>query len=894
MRCLGVLVVTFAAILIVASAEAATEPRVVVWEGRHMAATKVSLDEPSGEVKHALRNVRNAAEEALRRGPYSVTHKNELPPSGNKHDYLSYSRYWWPNPDTEDGLPYIRRDGETNTRIRARGDRDRIGQLYLDVEALSLAYYFFEEEKYAEHASDLIQTWFLRADSRMNPHLKYAQAVPGRSEGRGVGIIDTRGFILLLDCVALLQDSPSFSAEDLTQLKEWFNEFLNWLQTSKLGQDERRAKNNHGSWYAAQASRIALFVENEELARQLVRNTAENRIPDQFRPDGSQPYENERTKSLHYNMFNLSALSVVARVGENLGVDLWDSTGTKGDNLQRGLAHVLPYLTNQSAWTHRQLNRYELSPKIIQLLRLASVRYEEPRFAEVVNQVAHRHERNNYAALVSAAHPGQTPRVDVLEGTPQPLKAYDLPDISRFTIGNVAEGIPTERTGRVTVDRSENYRLLDESFRRKRGDDLRERQGVEKTRTIVITQGPASLRQVVRDLEDPKIASINDGVVLLRLPLLIQPGAALVVDGSEVKELRLSTDRGSFIANAGALYVLNSKVTSWDENQEQPSFFSESKEFRPFISSYVRSKTYFAGSRFQHLGFSAPTAYGLSLSSHPEREKGAVREDWPTGQLVGNEFVGLYYGFYSYEARDVAIVGNTYDDSIRYGIDPHDRSTRLIIAKNIAKRTRERHGIIASRGVSHSYVFKNKSFDNNQSGLMLDRRCSNNLLAENQVFGNGQGIAIYESDDNLVAKNLVIKNSKSGVRVRNSVGVNIQENIVTGNADYGFEIYSKRLKDHDKREAVGDFYDIGVSAILASNFVTRNKLGCLKGRHVNRLVMSGFSSQWQESFDNALLTIPQEFNPSNDQNFGNALKAHTEELRKVFDHETVVVYQCCD
>ena len=93
---------------------------------------------------------------------------------------------------------------------------------------------------------------------------------------------------------------------------------------------------------------------------------------------------------------------------------------------------------------------------------------------------------------------------------------------------------------------------------------------------------------------------------------------------------------------------------------------------------------------------------------------------------------------------------------------------------------------------------------------------------------------------------------------------------------------------------MGDDYDIGVSAILTSNVVTRNKLGCLKGRHVNRLVMSGFSSQWQESFDNPLLTIPQQLSPSNDQNFGNALKPHTEELRKAFDHEKVVVYRCCD
>ena len=36
-----------------------------------------------------------------------------FPPSGNKNNYASYSRYWWPDPAKADGLPYIRRDGET-------------------------------------------------------------------------------------------------------------------------------------------------------------------------------------------------------------------------------------------------------------------------------------------------------------------------------------------------------------------------------------------------------------------------------------------------------------------------------------------------------------------------------------------------------------------------------------------------------------------------------------------------------------------------------------------------------------------------------------------------------------------------------------------------------------
>ena len=39
-----------------------------------------------------------------------VDGKKLVAPSGDKHDYISVGTYWWPNPDTSDGLPYIRRD----------------------------------------------------------------------------------------------------------------------------------------------------------------------------------------------------------------------------------------------------------------------------------------------------------------------------------------------------------------------------------------------------------------------------------------------------------------------------------------------------------------------------------------------------------------------------------------------------------------------------------------------------------------------------------------------------------------------------------------------------------------------------------------------------------------
>ena len=61
--------------------------------------------------------VETAAGAALSAGPFSVTDKAVVPPSGDKHDDMSQAPYWWPNPATPNGLPYVQRDGERNPEI---------------------------------------------------------------------------------------------------------------------------------------------------------------------------------------------------------------------------------------------------------------------------------------------------------------------------------------------------------------------------------------------------------------------------------------------------------------------------------------------------------------------------------------------------------------------------------------------------------------------------------------------------------------------------------------------------------------------------------------------------------------------------------------------------------
>jgi hypothetical protein len=374
-------------------------PTTVYWDGAHLARLRDENLQSDPHYREVFMRLRKNAEISRKRGPYSVMDKQVVPPSGDKHDYLSYARYWWPNPNTKDGIPYIRRDGKTNEELLAKGDRVPIGKMYDDLETLALAGYLLNDERYSNHAALLVRTWFLEPATRMNPHLRYGQAVPGQKEGRGAGIIDTRYFIRVLDSVTLLQQTGIWTDEDQMALVEWMREYLDWLQHDPMGQDEASERNNHGTWYDAQVASIAMFIGERELARQIVEDAKVKRIGRCIEPDGRQPEELERTKGLHYSAFNLSAMSVLGRIGEQVDVDLWNYQSADGRSMRRALDFMMPYLAGEKEWPHEQIDEIDVGASDRGLFNLAAARYREPKYREVLDKLSDRPSKFEYVRL---------------------------------------------------------------------------------------------------------------------------------------------------------------------------------------------------------------------------------------------------------------------------------------------------------------------------------------------------------------------------------------------------------------------------------------------------------------------------------------------------------------
>jgi len=329
----------------------------------------------------ALTRLLDDARQALTEKPFSITEKTAVPPSGDKHDYLSLAPYAWPDPSKPNGLPYIIRDGKINPERDSIPDHMDFSRIVALTETLGLAYYFTGDETLAEHAALLLCTFFVVPATRMNPNLNFAQGVRGKENGRAAGIIDTAGIARLVDGVALLSDSKSLSKEDMNGLLGWFRDYLTWLCESELGRREGQAKNNHGTWYDTQVVALALATGQVDLAREILQFSHKRRIGRQIDPDGRQPGELQRTKSWHYAVFNLQAFVTLAGLGDRAGVDLWRYQTADGRSIRKAVDWLIPFALGQKIWTTPEIGGFK--PEALRpIVREAAFRLQDAQLAE--------------------------------------------------------------------------------------------------------------------------------------------------------------------------------------------------------------------------------------------------------------------------------------------------------------------------------------------------------------------------------------------------------------------------------------------------------------------------------------------------------------------------------
>lgn len=288
------------------------------------------------------------AEKYLHETPVTITAFPAARSAGGLHDFYSEGDYWWPDPQHPDG-PYIRRDGETNPDNFV-GHRDSMRRLSQIVPALVAGYELTHDRRYARQAVEHLRAWFVAESTRMNPNLRYAQAIKGRATGRGIGIIDTIHLVEVAQAVLVLEQLGYLRGELLGEIKAWFRDYLTWLTTDPYGLDERNNGNNHSVSWALQVAEFARLLgdEREQAAmRDFYKNTL---LPQQMAADGSFPRELARTKPYGYSLFELDLMAGLAQVLSTPDDDLWTYTTSDGRGLRKALGYMYPYIENKGRW----------------------------------------------------------------------------------------------------------------------------------------------------------------------------------------------------------------------------------------------------------------------------------------------------------------------------------------------------------------------------------------------------------------------------------------------------------------------------------------------------------------------------------------------------------------
>jgi len=146
------------------------------------------------------------------------------------------------------------------------------------------------------------------------------------------------------------------------------------MQTSKIGIDERDAKNNHGVWFDATNLAIANYVGDDELANKIVKS-AVDRLDAQMDNKGYFPLELARTTSLHYTAFILDAFTIIAQLSENTSTNFWTVKTKTNKSLEKGYEALFPHLAGTKEWTWKQIKPFTMSNSF-QLLLKASTKYQ--------------------------------------------------------------------------------------------------------------------------------------------------------------------------------------------------------------------------------------------------------------------------------------------------------------------------------------------------------------------------------------------------------------------------------------------------------------------------------------------------------------------------------------
>jgi parallel beta-helix repeat protein len=289
----------------------------------------------------------------------------------------------------------------------------------------------------------------------------------------------------------------------------------------------------------------------------------------------------------------------------------------------------------------------------------------------------------------------------------------------------------------------------------------------------------------------------SPGVWLIKANVIISTTARLEATNATITELRLDSPPLSAYnitaKRGGHLLIDGIKVSAWEDGALDTNITNQ----RSYLLALEGGRMDIRNSEVSHLGWADGEPSGLSWR---KRRTSADPTTGATGSIVNSNIHDNYFGMYSFEAYNVDISDSEVHDNISYGIDPHDDSREFDVFNNKVYNN-GKHGIIFSRDCKNNRIYDNEVYNNLQHGIMLDRGTNNNEVYGNTVYGNQDGIAIFQSSNNLIRDNFIHHNRR-GIRINatfdaddrfDDVSTNneVRNNRIEDNTEHGIYLYAR-------------------------------------------------------------------------------------------------------
>ena len=253
--------------------------------------------------------------------PYlNITHKHLDTLGIDPQNYISFAPYYWQvnneNPMIKSTVKAVYRDSRSNPFLADRSDKPKLAQLCARIHLLALASIKNKDIRYIEYIHEQLNIWFINQNTRMNPHMIYAQIRPWSRANKGYGIIDSRWLILLFDAFALLKHKMGYEVDK--EVVAWLVKFANWILSSTSGFNEILRENNRGSWVDVLLCYIGLSVNKPKMLSHIIEQSLSERLQKQINKHGFQPLEMKRYNPVSYSLYNMYPLYYLNNLEQHL------------------------------------------------------------------------------------------------------------------------------------------------------------------------------------------------------------------------------------------------------------------------------------------------------------------------------------------------------------------------------------------------------------------------------------------------------------------------------------------------------------------------------------------------------------------------------------------------